>query len=103
MAAISRGRSAGDRSASVVVCMGMLLSPACACSHADRGCAHDDLGFASGAPSGWSGISLLFPYPVEVRNGGVGCGAQGGVKPAGISFPSTTPNAGKDAFAVRPQ
>ncbi len=41
-----------------VVCMGMLLS----------GLAHDDLGFASGAPSGWNGISLLFTYPVEVRN-----------------------------------
>ena len=45
---------------------------ACACSHADRGCArlrhkgygghtHDDLGFASGAPSGWNGFATLRP------------------------------------------
>jgi len=44
--------------------MGM-LSSGCArlCHKGYGGQAHDDLGFASGAPSGWNAISLLFTYP----------------------------------------
>ena len=84
MAAISWRRSAGVRSASafgkpsadksVVVCMGMLPS----------GLAHDDLGFASGASSGWNGISLLFTYPVEVRNVELGSKTNAVVNPEGV-------------------
>lgn len=60
MAASSWRRSVGVSSVSAfakaavdesVVCMDTLLAPACALQ-ADRDYAHDDLGLASGAPSG---------------------------------------------------
>ena len=65
MAASSWRRSVGVSSVSAfakaavdesVVCMGTLLAPACALQ-ADRDYAHDDLGLASGTPSG--GIRLV--------------------------------------------
>jgi hypothetical protein len=51
--------------------MGTLLS----------GCAHDDLGFASGASSGWGSFSSLFTYPAGVRNVGLGCKTNAVVNP----------------------
>ncbi len=60
MAAISRKRSSGVRSST---CMGKLLWSV------DT---HDDLGLASGAPSGRNRLSPLFTYPAGVRNDGLG-------------------------------
>ena len=40
--------------------------------------AHDGLKCLPGAASGWNGISLLFTYPVEIRNVGLGCGEKAG-------------------------
>jgi len=65
--------SASEETRRSVVCMGALLL-----EHA-----HDDLGLASGASSGWTGFSSLFTYPVEVRNVGLGSKTNAVVNPEG--------------------
>jgi hypothetical protein len=73
MEAISRRRWSGVRSvgsSSECIIVGLRVE-----------CTHNGLRLTASSLSGWVDFSLVFTYPMEARNVGLGCGRKGVVNP----------------------